>query len=144
MSAAQIRKLATRVYSVNDQAAAISSGSFQHDAMIVLPCSMKTVAAIRCGLGADLISRAADVTIKEQRKLVLAVRETPLSAIHLDNLLYLARLGVVIFPPLPAFYTRPKTIDDIHEQSVGRLLDLVGIHLDSFERWTGPKSPTTS
>lgn len=135
-----IRKLATHVYSINDQAAAISSGSFQHDGMVVIPCSMKTVAAIRCGLGQDLISRAADVSIKEQRRLVLAVRETPLSAIHLDNLSYLAHLGVTIFPPMPAFYTRPKTIDDIHEQSIGRLLDLMGIHLDTFERWNGPPS----
>ncbi|RFU36187.1 hypothetical protein B7463_g138, partial [Scytalidium lignicola] len=137
VSSSALRKLATHVYSINDQAAPISSGSFLHDGMVIVPCSMKTVAAIRSGYGNDLISRAADVTIKEQRKLILTVRETPLSAIHLDNMLYLARLGVVIFPPMPAFYTRPETIDDIVDQGIGRLLDSLGIHTDGFERWDG-------
>lgn len=133
----QVLSLATHSYAMKDMAAPPSSGSFLHDGMIIVPCSMKTLAAIRAGYCDDLISRSADVCLKERRKLVLVPRETPLSAIHLDNMAYLHRAGATIFPPVPAFYTRPKSIDDLIDQSVGRMLDSLGIHLDSFERWEG-------
>lgn len=132
-----VQSLATRAYAVKDMTAPPSSGSFLHDGMIVVPCSMKTLAAVRAGYCDDLISRSADVCLKEGRKLVLAVRETPLSAVHLDNMAFLQRAGAVIFPPVPAFYTRPKSIQDIVDQSVGRMLDSLGIHVDTFHRWDG-------
>lgn len=135
-----VAALATKTYSVRDVSACISSGSFQHDGMIVVPCSMKSLAAIRIGFTEDLITRAADVSIKENRKLLLVTRETPLSSIHLENMLSLCRAGVIIFPPVPAYYTRPKSIDDLLEQSVGRILDCFGIHADTFPRWEGMKS----
>src|SRR6185437_2408084 len=109
----QVQELASFSYSPNDQGAALSSGSFVTDAMIVAPCSMRTLAAIASGQGEHLIHRAADVILKERRKLVLAVRETPLNEIHLENMLRLSRMGVVIQPPVPAFYQHPRTIDDI-------------------------------
>ncbi|KAE8371644.1 phenylacrylic acid decarboxylase [Aspergillus bertholletiae] len=133
----QLRDLATFNYAARDLAAPISSGSFLHDGMIIVPCSMKTLAAVRIGLSEDLISRAADVSLKEGRKLMMVVRETPLSVIHLDNMLALARAGAVIFPPVPAFYTRPTGLDDLVDQSIGRILDSFGIHTDGFERWNG-------
>jgi 4-hydroxy-3-polyprenylbenzoate decarboxylase len=132
----QVERLATRVYPPADQGAAISSGSFVTDGMIVVPCSMRTLAAIANGFGDHLIHRAADVVLKERRKLVLAVRESPLSDIHLENMLKLSRMGVSICPPMPAFYTRPKTIDEIVDWSAARLLDQIGIHSESV-RWDG-------
>ncbi|KAL1571136.1 phenylacrylic acid decarboxylase [Candida albicans P57072] len=132
-----VTSLATKTYSARDVTAPISSGSFVHDGMIVAPCSMKSLSAIRTGFTEDLIVRAADVSLKERRKLLLVARETPLSDIHLDNMLYLSRMGVTIFPPVPAFYTKPKTIDDIVEQTCGRILDNFGINIDTFERWDG-------
>lgn len=134
-----VAALATKTYSVRDVSACISSGSFQHDGMIVAPCSMKSLAAIRIGFTEDLITRAADVSIKEKRRLLLVTRETPLSSIHLENMLALCNAGVVIFPPVPAFYTKPKTVEDLVEQSVGRILDCFGIHADTFSRWEGIK-----
>ena len=133
----EVQALATRVYPLTDQGAAISSGSFITDGMIVVPCSMRTLAAIAHGLGDNLIHRAADVTLKERRRLVLAVREAPLSEIHLENMLKLSRMGVVIVPPVPAFYSKPQTIDDIVNYTVARLLDQLDIHLDVRNRWTG-------
>ncbi|GME33955.1 Phenylacrylic acid decarboxylase protein [Neofusicoccum parvum] len=132
-----VQSLATRAYAIKDMTAPPSSGSFLHDGMIVVPCSMKTLAAVRAGYCDDLISRSADVCLKEGRRLVLAVRETPLSAVHLDNMAFLQRAGAVIFPPVPALYTRPKSIQDIVDQSVGRMLDSLGIHVDTFQRWDG-------
>lgn len=137
----EIHALASRVYTAKDMSAPIASGSFIHDGMAVLPCSMKTLAAIRSGYCDDLISRAADVSIKENRKLMLAVRETPLSDIHLDNMLFLRRAGAIIFPPVPAFYTRPNSLDDIIMQSVGRMLDCFEIYTDDFARWNGFEKP---
>jgi flavin prenyltransferase len=136
---AAVRGLATKYYSSRDVTAAISSGSFTVDAMIVIPCSMKTLSSIAAGYGDDLISRAADVTFKERRKLILVARETPFSGIHLENMLRATRNGAVIFPPVPAFYVKPKTVDDIVAQSVGRILDLLGIDTGVFERWSGMK-----
>jgi 4-hydroxy-3-polyprenylbenzoate decarboxylase len=117
--------------------ATISSGSFKTDGMIVAPCSAKTLAAIAHGVGDNLIHRAADVILKERRKLVLAVREAPLSDIHLENMLRLSRMGAVVMPPVPAFYTRPKTLDDLVNHTVARLLDQFGIESPGLVRWTG-------
>ena len=131
-----VESLATVVYPPGDMGAAISSGSFKTDGMIVAPCSAKTLAAIAHGFGDNLIHRAADVILKERRRLLLAIREAPLSEIHLENMLKLSRMGVVISPPLPAFYTRPASIDDMVDHSVSRILDQIGIHLD-VNRWSG-------
>lgn len=132
-----IEQLATKVYPLADQGAAISSGSFLTMGMVVVPCSMRSLAAIAHGLGDNLIHRAADVILKERRRLVLAAREAPLSDIHLENMLRLSRMGVVICPPVPAFYNRPQSVDDIVKYSVTRLLDQLGIHLDVDNRWIG-------
>ncbi|KAH6667631.1 flavoprotein [Halenospora varia] len=134
---ANLRALADHVYSNRDQAAPISSGSFHVDGMIIVPCSMKTLAAIHAGYCDDLISRAADVMLKERRRLVLAVRETPLSEIHLRNMLGVTRAGAIICPAVPAFYTRPDSIDDLVDQMIGRMLDLFGVDTGDFQRWDG-------
>ncbi|AKX92923.1 UbiX family flavin prenyltransferase [Neomoorella thermoacetica] len=133
-----LRGLATRCYQENDLAAPVASGSFQHQGMVVVPCSMKTLAGIAHGYAANLIMRAADVTIKEGRKLILVPRETPLSPIHLENMLTLARLGVVIMPPMPAFYYRPRTVDDVVNHLVARILDHLGLEQDLVPRWGSP------
>ncbi|KRN82254.1 3-octaprenyl-4-hydroxybenzoate carboxy-lyase [Pediococcus ethanolidurans] len=112
-SLSQINELADKVYHINDQGAAIASGSFLNDGMVIVPASMKTVATIAYGIGDNLIARAADVAIKEQRKLIIVPRETPLSVIHLENLTKLAKVGAQIIPPMPAFYSHPKTIQDL-------------------------------
>ena len=132
-----VERLATHVYAVGDQGAAISSGSFLTEGMIVAPCSMRTLAAIAHGFGDNLIHRAADVVLKERRKLVLAVRESPFSDIHLENMLKLSRMGAVLCPPMPAFYTRPETVDDIITWSAARLLDQIGVHTQMSSRWNG-------
>ena len=134
-SMAEVKALADQVFEENDQGARISSGSFRHQGMVIAPCSMKTLAAVANGFDANLVSRAASVTIKEQRKLVLMVRETPFSPIHLSNMLELARLGVVINPPVPSFYNKPQSIDDIVNQSVGRVLDHFDIENNLVKRW---------
>ncbi len=134
---AQVRRMATRSYAEGDQGAAISSGSFVTMGMVIAPCSVKTLGAIAHGDGKDLVHRAADVVLKERRRLVLAVRESPLSEIHLENMLKLSRMGVVIAPPLPAFYNHPQAIDDLVNHTVSRLLDLFDIHVDVAERWNG-------
>jgi 4-hydroxy-3-polyprenylbenzoate decarboxylase len=132
---AQVEAMAHACYAAEDMAAAVSSGSFIHSGMIIAPCSMKTLASIACGFSHNLIARAADVTIKEGKKLVLMPRETPLSPIHLENMLKLARIGVAIMPPVPAFYNHPAALDDIVKHSAGRALDLLGIQNDLFQRW---------
>jgi 4-hydroxy-3-polyprenylbenzoate decarboxylase len=136
----QVQALATRCYGHQEQAAAISSGSFRTDGMIIAPCSMKTLAAIRIGYGEGLIPRAADVTLKERRRLVLVPRETPLSEIHLDNMLALARMGTVMVPPMPAFYNRPAGMSDIVDHIVARVLDQFGLDADLTKRWEGPST----
>jgi 4-hydroxy-3-polyprenylbenzoate decarboxylase len=137
LSAGDVSELADVVYSSDDQAAAISSGSFRTDGMVVVPCSMKTLAGIRMGYADGLIARAADVTLKEHRRLVLVPRETPLSVIHLDNMLALARMGVSVVPPMPAFYNHPASVGDIVEHIVTRVLDQFGIESPTAKRWTG-------
>ena len=133
----RVEALAHTVYSPGDMGAAISSGSFRTDGMIVAPCSAKTLAAIATGVGDNLIHRAADVVLKERRKLVLAVREAPLSDIHLENMLKLSRMGAVVMPPMPAFYTRPQSLDEVVNYTVARLLDQFGIEVPGLSRWTG-------
>ena len=132
----QLGSLASAVHQVTDLTAPIASGSFETDGMLIVPCSMRTLGAIANGVGDNLIHRAADVVLKERRRLALAVVETPLSAIHLENMLKLSRLGVQIVPPVPAFYTRPTAIDDVVQYTVARLLDQIGIRTDAA-RWTG-------
>jgi flavin prenyltransferase len=133
----EVFALAHRTYRVENQAAAISSGSFLTAGMVIAPCSMKTLAAIHSGYGEGLVPRAADVTLKERRKLVLVPRESPLSEVHLRNMLGLARLGVVISPPMPAFYLKPDSVEDIVDHVVGRVLDQFGLELPDLPRWTG-------
>jgi flavin prenyltransferase len=135
-----VHALATAHYAVGDQGAAISSGSFLTRGMVVAPCSMRTLAAIATGQGDTLIHRAADVMLKERRKLVLMVREAPLSEIHLEHMLKLTRMGVLISPPVPAFYHRPETLDEVVSHTVMRVLDQFGIHL-AGGRWEGEMRP---
>ncbi len=138
----QVQALASVSHPLTDQGATISSGSFVTMGMVIVPCSVRTLAAIAHGLGDHLVHRAADVVLKERRKLVLAVREAPLNEIHLENMLKLSRMGVVIAPPVPAFYAKPDTVDEIVNHTVARLLDQFGIHVD-MARWPGlhPTSP---
>jgi 4-hydroxy-3-polyprenylbenzoate decarboxylase len=133
----QVEALAHTAYAANDMGAAISSGSFRTDGMVIAPCSAKTLGAIAHGYGDNLIHRAADVILKERRKLVLLVREAPLSDIHLENMLTLSRMGVVVLPPVPAFYTHPRTIDDLVDHTVARVLDQFGLEVPGLERWAG-------
>jgi flavin prenyltransferase len=133
---AQVESLASAVHHEDNQAAPISSGSFKTDGMMIAPCSMKTLAAIRAGYDDNLLCRAADVVLKERRKLVLVARESPLSEIHLENMLALTRMGAVILPPVPAFYNHPKSIDDIVNHIVGRALDQFGLDVP-VTRWSG-------
>ncbi|MEW6321622.1 MAG: UbiX family flavin prenyltransferase [Acidobacteriota bacterium] len=133
---ADVESIADVVYHSEDQGAAISSGSFVTDGMIIAPCSTKSLAAIAHGVGDHLVHRAADVVLKERRRLLLAVREAPLSPIHLENMLTLARMGVIISPPVPAFYNRPESIDDLVTHTCRRMLDQFGLHLDG-PRWGG-------
>jgi len=133
----EVQALATKSYGVSDQGAAISSGSFVTMGMVIAPCSMRTLAAIAHGLGDNLIHRAADVILKERRKLVLVVRESPFSEIHLENMLKLARMGVVILPPVPAFYNSPQSLDDMVNHITMRVIDQFDIHLDVMNRWDG-------
>lgn len=134
---AQVRAMADHSYAPGDQYAAIASGSFRTDGMVIVPCSMKTLAAVRMGYGDDLITRAADVMLKERRKLVVVPRELPLSEIHLENMLALTRMGAVIAPPVPVFYTRPATVDDVVTQISARVLDQFDLDLPQSQRWTG-------
>jgi 4-hydroxy-3-polyprenylbenzoate decarboxylase len=136
-SAEDVQRIATHTYRAHDQGAAISSGSFLTRGMVVCPCSMRTLASIAHGVGDQLVHRAADVILKERRKLVLVVREAPLHDIHLENMLKLSRMGVVILPPVPAFYNRPKSVDDIVNHIVMRILDQFDIHVDLRDRWEG-------
>lgn len=136
-----LKALATCTYGENDQGAAISSGSFLTDGMIIAPCSARSLAAIAHGQGDNLIHRAADVILKERRKLLLMVREAPLSEIHLGNMLKLSTMGVIIAPPVPAFYNHPQSLKDMVDHVVMRALDQFGIHLDAMPRWDGAMGP---
>lgn len=132
---AEIHSLASVVHRESDIAASISSGSFETLGMIVAPCSIKSMSEIAYGISGNLLSRAADVTLKERRRLVLMLRETPLHTGHLKTMLTLSEIGAIIAPPVPAFYNLPKTIDDIVNHSIGRVLDLFGIKMGGIKRW---------
>lgn len=132
-----LRDLADVYYGPNDMGAAISSGSFMTDGMVIMPCSTRSVGAIAHGIGEHLVHRAADVILKERRKMVMVVRETPLNEIHLENMLKLSRMGVTILPPMPAFYNHPQSIDDMVNHIVARVLDQFAITADFAKRWDG-------
>lgn len=135
-----VRRLADVAYRIDDLAAAISSGSYRTMGMVVAPCSMRSLSEIAHGITSNLLTRAADVVLKERRKLVLVARETPLHVIHLRNMATLADMGTVIAPPVPAFYNRPETLDDIVDHTVGRLLDLFDLDTGAVKRWREPGS----
>lgn len=137
----QVRELADASYNIADIGATISSGSFPVEGMIIAPCSMKTLSAVANSLSVDLLSRSADVTLKEGRKLVMLVRESPLHLGHLKLMVQAAEIGATIVPPLPAFYNFPKSLDDIINHTVGRVLDLFRLDVDIVKRWQGMKEP---
>jgi len=135
---AEVQALADSSYEPGDLGASISSGSFQTIGMVVMPCSMRSLAAIATGLTSDLVSRAADVTLKERRPLVLVPRETPLNLIHIRNMETVTLAGATVLPPMPAFYHRPETIDDLLAHTVGKVLDQLSIEHALYRRWSGP------
>lgn len=138
MKRSDIEALADVVHNVKDIGATVASGSFKSIGMVVAPCSMKTLASIAHGLADNLVSRAADVMLKERRRLVLMARETPLNLAHLRNMTCVTEMGGIILPPVPAFYTRPESVDDIVNHTVGRVLDLFGVeHAGLVKRWEG-------
>jgi flavin prenyltransferase len=137
LSVDDVRALATHTHPPGDMAATISSGSFRTDGMVVAPCSMRTLGTIANGIGDNLVARAADVTLKERRRLVLLPRETPLHEVHLANMLTLTRLGATILPPMPAFYNRPQSLADIVDHVVARTLDQFGLCSPHARRWDG-------
>lgn len=135
-SAKEVEAMADVVHDINNVGASISSGSFRTTGMVIAPCSMKSMGGIALSVGGDLLVRAADVILKERKKLVLVVRETPLHLGHLETMAALTRTGAVMFPPVPAFYHRPKTLDDVVNQTVTRILDQFDIDVTLFERWS--------
>ncbi|MDE0812677.1 MAG: UbiX family flavin prenyltransferase [Alphaproteobacteria bacterium] len=137
MTMAELNGLATVNYAPGDMGAAISSGSFHTDGMVIVPCSVRSLAAVAHGMGDHLVHRAADVVLKERRKLVLVARETPLNEIHLNNMLILARMGAVILPPVPAFYNHPESLDDMVDHIVMRILDQFDMPKELMARWDG-------
>jgi 4-hydroxy-3-polyprenylbenzoate decarboxylase len=141
MKRADLESLAGVVHNVNDVGAAIASGSFQSAGMVIAPCSMKTLAACALGLNDNLIARAADVTLKERRRLVLLTREAPLNLAHIRNMEAVTLMGGVIFPPVPAFYQKPQTIAQIVDHTLARVLDLFAIEHDLAPRWEGMSAP---
>ena len=133
----KVKELADFAYQPNDMSAPIASGSFKTEGMIILPCSVKTLSAISNGYANNLMSRAADVAIKENRKLIICPRETPLNSLHLENMLKLSRIGVNIIPPMPSFYSHPRTIDDIINHHIMKVLDQFEISVYDALRWEG-------
>jgi 4-hydroxy-3-polyprenylbenzoate decarboxylase len=134
-SVKEVESMADVVHDINNIGASIASGSFRTAGMVIAPCSMKSMGGIVMSVGGDLLVRASDVILKERKKLVLVVRETPLHLGHLESMAQLTRMGAVIFPPVPAFYHRPKTLDDVINQTVARILDQFEIETDMFSRW---------
>jgi 4-hydroxy-3-polyprenylbenzoate decarboxylase len=134
----EVRAMADASYAVGDLGAAIASGSFPTVGMVILPCSVKTMAEIATGTTSSLLTRAADVTLKERRRLVLGLRETPLHTGHLRSLLALSEMGAIVAPPVPAFYARPASLEAMVDHTVGRLLDLFGLDSGGVQRWSGP------
>ncbi len=140
-SAADFKALADCSYAVEDIGCRLASGSFPTDGMVIAPCSINTMSAIAAGISSNLMIRAADVTLKEHRRLVLMVRESPLHLGHLRSMAALAEMGAILAPPVPAFYHRPQSVDDIVDQSVYRVLDLIGLPSPDARRWNGPDKP---
>lgn len=140
----EVEALASKEYRFNDITAAPASGTFRTDGMVVIPCSMKTLGGIASGYADNLVLRAAETTLKERRPLVLVPRETPLTIIHLENMLRVARAGGIMVPAMPGFYNRPKSLNDIVDHLVGKVLDLFDIEHDLYEPWSGPKRSTRS
>ena len=140
MNRLQVESLADVVYAARDIGAAIASGSFQCDGMVVAPCSMRTLAAVAHGLSDNLITRAADVMLKERRRLILMVRETPLNLAHLRNMTSVTEMGGIIFPPMPGFYHRPQTVAELVDHTVSRVVDLLGLPQPKAPRWGGLKT----
>ncbi len=136
--AAEVKRLATHTYQLEDIASRLASGSFRTDGMVIAPCSMNTMGSIASGACSNLLTRAADVTLKERRKLILMVRETPFHLGHLRSMVALTEMGAIIAPPIPAFYQKPKTIQDLVDDSVDRVLDLLGFDNPGANRWGGP------
>ncbi|WP_426192338.1 UbiX family flavin prenyltransferase [Massilia sp. DWR3-1-1] len=141
MQRRDVEALADVVHRNRDVGATIASGSFQSDGMIIAPCSMKTLAAVALGLSDNLIARAADVVLKERRRLVLMVRETPFNLAHLRNMTMVTEMGGIVFPPLPSFYQHPASIEEMVDHSIARVLDLVGVAHALAPRWAGMKPP---
>src|SRR5437667_5433802 len=139
MKRKDLERIADAAYNPKDIGAAIASGSFLTEGMVIAPCSMKTLAAVAHAHADDLVSRAADVVLKERRRLVLVPRETPLNLAHLRNMVAVTEMGGIIMPPMPAFYARPKTLDDLVAHTVGRILDLFGVRTTKVKRWQGLK-----
>src|SRR6058998_91912 len=140
MKRKDLERIADAAYHPKDIAATIASGSFLTEGMVIAPCSMKTLAGVAHAYADDLVSRAADVVLKERRRLVLVPRETPLNLAHLRNMVQVTEMGGIIMPPMPAFYAAPKTIDDLVAHTVGRILDLFGVRTTKVKRWSGMKS----
>jgi flavin prenyltransferase len=138
-SAAEVRRMADCSYSVEDISCRLASGSFRTDAMVIAPCSIHTMSAIANGISSNLLVRAADVTLKERRKLIVMIRESPLHLGHLRNMTALAEMGAIIAPPVPGFYTNPQTVMDIVDHSVERVMDLLGLPVPNARRWEGAK-----
>jgi 4-hydroxy-3-polyprenylbenzoate decarboxylase len=134
---AKVRALADTCYDIEDIGSALSSGSYKRDGMIIAPCSMKTLSALANSYSDNLIARCADITLKERKKLVLLVREAPLHLGHLRNMVKVTEMGAIVFPPVPAFYHQPRTIPDLVDYTVGRVLDIFDIEHDLFPRWSG-------
>lgn len=142
MKRSEIERLADVVHSVKDIGASISSGSFATDGMVIAPCSMKTLASVALGMADNLVSRAADVALKERRRVVLLARETPLNLAHLRNMTLATEMGAIVFPPVPAFYAMPASLDDMIDHTVGRVLDLFDVpHQGLVRRWEGLRKP---
>jgi len=139
MKRKELERLAAVAYHPKDIAATIASGSFLTEGMVIAPCSMKTLAAVAHAHADDLVSRAADVVLKERRRLLLLTRETPLNLAHLRNMTAVTEMGAIFFPPVPAFYSQPKSLDDLFNHTVGRVLDLFGVHTAKLARWAGMK-----
>ena len=140
----EVKALADFSYDINDVGTRLASGSFWTDGMIIVPCTIKTLSALANSYADNLLTRAADVTLKERRKLVLLVRETPLHLGHLRNMERLTEMGAIIFPPVPAFYHKPQTIQDIVDQTIGRVLDIFGVEHNLLQRWSGIRSKEES